>query len=87
MPQAMTLAFIAKTAVGIAHKATMVAIVSNMISVAAFPVKPATYALITAAESLWKVADKACDKAKDKTFDLAHEAIKFERSKDKQYHC
>jgi hypothetical protein len=81
MPQAMTLAFIAKTAVGIAHKATMVAIVSNMISVAAFPVKPATYALICAAEALWKVADKACGKAKDMTFDLAHEAIKFERSR------
>ena len=71
MPQAMTLAFIAKTAVGIAHKATMIAIVSNIISVAAFPVKPATYALIGAAGALWKVADKAiCDKAKDMTFDL-----------------
>jgi hypothetical protein len=81
MPQAMTLAFIAKTAVGIAHKATMIAIVSNIISVAAFPVKPATYALIGAAGALWKVADVICDKAKDMTFDLVHEVIKFERSR------
>ena len=47
----------------------------------AFPVKPATFALITAAEGIWRTADKICDKAKDITFDLTHEVIQFERAR------
>ena len=79
MPIAMAASFIAKTVVGIAHKATIVAIVVNKIAVAAFPVMPAARALVTAAKIAWIAADKSCEKAKLITFDLAHEVLKFER--------
>ena len=81
MPIAMAASIIAKTTVGIAHKATIVAIIVNKIAVAAFPVMPAARALVTAAKIAWIAADKSCEKAKLITFDLAHEGIKFERGR------
>lgn len=81
VPMAMTASFVAKTVVGVAHKATIVAIVVNKIAVAAFPVMPAARALVTAATAAWTAADKACEKAKLITFDLAHEVLKFEKSR------
>jgi hypothetical protein len=81
MPMAMAAAVIAKTVVGIAHKATIVAIIVNKIAVAAFPVMPAAKALVIAATVCWTAADKSCEIAKQITFDLAHEVLKFERSR------
>ena len=81
VPQAMILATKAQTAVITAMGATMAAVSSNMISQAAFPVIPATAALVKAAHMAWKIAEKAVELSKQKTFDLAHEALKFERSR------
>ena len=79
--KAMVAASAAAASIAPALALTQAAVAANIASMAAFPLEPAANTAINVAKMAWKQVEKLTEKSKQITFDLAHEALMFERGR------